>query len=564
MKSICQIFAVLFISVSCFGQNQTMNMTLQANYDPASENYNDIWGITLGGSEYAILGSRSSIYIVDVTNCGSPVLKSSFSPGSNTTWRDFKTYNGYIFGVCDSCTEGLVVIDANCATSGGTGCLVVQTTDFFRSAHNIFIDGDKLYAVGAKSLTHPSPNYNENLIVLDISNPLVPTLIVNENLDEAANMGMTTPTNYYIHDINVFGGIAYASHGNWQEFAMWDVSALPTISFIDSYTTGEYCHSSWPHSTISSLHYVCEEVPTQRPIQIITAVPGSPMSAGTSFQHSIETAGGNSTAHNVFVKGDSLFVSNYHDGLKVYDVSPANVGSPVLLGYYDTYTDNDGSPYSGLAGCWGSYPFFSSGCQLASDIKYGLFTINYGVVVPVTWSEFNVRRNDRDQVVLNWSTETEVNNSHFSILRSTEGIDFTEIAVADGGGNTSIKNDYEVVDSDPKPGKNFYKIRQVDHDGRFTDTEIRSINLEIEQNSFSISPNPGFGDRISLKFESNVYNLQYDIYSSNGQKVVNTSLNRSSDSSFDLNFHNVLSTGMYVIKLRHSGNKELTKSFIVK
>ena len=40
-------------------------------------NYNDIWGMTIGGSEYAIIGSRSTIYVIDVTVCSSPVLKYS-------------------------------------------------------------------------------------------------------------------------------------------------------------------------------------------------------------------------------------------------------------------------------------------------------------------------------------------------------------------------------------------------------------------------------------------------------------------------------------------------------
>jgi hypothetical protein len=46
-----------------------------------------------------------------------------------------------------------------------------------------------------------------------------------------------------------------------------------------------------------------------------------------------------------------------------------------LVAYYDTYPDN-GTAYTGYDGNWGAYPFFDSGCILASDVEYGLNTLN--------------------------------------------------------------------------------------------------------------------------------------------------------------------------------------------
>jgi len=442
-----------------------MNMIKLSDFDPIAEDYNDVWGIEIGGSQYAIIGSQNNIYIVDVTDCYNPVQKAVLSPpGSSSIWRDFKTYNGYIFAVCDNCVEGLVVIDANVLPTGNP-VMDLQTTAFFNRAHNIYIDGNYLYAVGTDVVP-------EGIVILDISNPLSPSLVVNVDLDLLAN-GVNTAGNYYIHDLNVTNGIAYASHGYLAEFIAWDISNLSNIIELGSFFTGDYTHSSW-NTADGEYAYVAEEVPNGLPLRIIDLLDASgniSMTQSGTFSHSIDP--GNSTPHNPFVKVDTLFVSNYQDGVKLY--------------------------YNGYEGTWGVYPYLSSGCILASDISTGLYVLRYAVSVGVEWNEFNVEKNRNGGALLSWSTLQETNSKDFTVLQSNDGTNFTPLGVVQSKGNSNQLTHYSFTDKSPSSGKNYYKILQSDFDGEVLYSEVKSLDFESKPQVLSLFPTVLNQDQLSIK-----------------------------------------------------------------
>lgn len=76
---------------------------------------------------------------------------------------------------------------------------------------------------------------------------------------------------------------------------------------------------------------------------------------------------------------------------------------------------------------------------------------------------------------ITWSTYAELNNDHFTILRSKNGTNFQEIGHIVGNGNTDKKNDYSYLDQSPLSGKVFYQLKQTDFNGQFTFSLIRSI-----------------------------------------------------------------------------------------
>jgi len=75
--------------------------------------------------------------------------------------------------------------------------------------------------------------------------------------------------------------------------------------------------------------------------------------------------------HNLYVKGNFMYQSNYHAGLRVFDVS--NPLEPVRVGYFDTapYADN----IYGFGGSWSNYPFFKSGIIAVSSQAEGVFLL---------------------------------------------------------------------------------------------------------------------------------------------------------------------------------------------
>ena len=86
-------------------------------------------------------------------------------------------------------------------------------------------------------------------------------------------------------------------------------------------------------------------------------------------------------------------------------------------------------------------------------------------VMPVAFLDFEAEKQKNGSVILNWSTATESNNSHFELLRSTDGKLFDPIAHLKAGTNTSAVKQYRYTDHTPKLGINYYKLKQVDLDG---------------------------------------------------------------------------------------------------
>jgi hypothetical protein len=76
-------------------------------------------------------------------------------------------------------------------------------------------------------------------------------------------------------------------------------------------------------------------------------------------------------AHNTHIEGNFAYISHYADGLRIVDISNPNNISEV--GYYDTYPGGGG----GFVGAWGSFPHFTSGKRLVSDISTGLYVVYF-------------------------------------------------------------------------------------------------------------------------------------------------------------------------------------------
>lgn len=71
-----------------------------------------------------------------------------------------------------------------------------------------------------------------------------------------------------------------------------------------------------------------------------------------------------------------------------------------------------------------------------------------------------------EKVKLNWVTATEVNNNKFIVERSANGSDFEYLAEIRGAGNSKELNSYAHVDANPLKGTSYYRLTQIDFDGK--------------------------------------------------------------------------------------------------
>lgn len=126
---------------------------------------------------------------------------------------------------------------------------------------------------------------------------------------------------------------------------------------------------------------------------------------------------------------------------------------------------------------WSNGAFFTLGSQEEAAL-------------PITLLSFEAEPNDDNEVDLNWTTTSEVNNLFYSIERSANAVAFEVIATLDGAGNSNELLNYSWKDTEPLWGRSFYRLKQTDSDSTFSYSEIRSVELSEEKVVLKAFPNP--------------------------------------------------------------------------
>ncbi|HEY8401765.1 MAG TPA: PKD domain-containing protein, partial [Cytophagaceae bacterium] len=117
--------------------------------------------------------------------------------------------------------------------------------------------------------------------------------------------------------------------------------------------------------------------------------------------------------------------------------------------------------------------------------------IPYSCPLPVELLAFDLIYSGKS-VLLKWATSQEVNNNYFEIEKSIDGIHFFNIGKVNGAGNSSQALHYSYNDRETHSGVIYYRIKQVDYDGTFTYSTIKSVHIGHNV-SFTIKPNPSNG-----------------------------------------------------------------------
>lgn len=106
-------------------------------------------------------------------------------------------------------------------------------------------------------------------------------------------------------------------------------------------------------------------------------------------------------------------------------------------------------------------------------------------------------------VALRWTTAREIDNDFFTIERSTDGENFTEIQRIPGAGNSDAVISYGTSDNAPLHGISYYRLKQTDFDGTFSYSKIVSVQVNLTLASrLSVYPNPNSGSRFFLNMKS--------------------------------------------------------------
>lgn len=112
-----------------------------------------------------------------------------------------------------------------------------------------------------------------------------------------------------------------------------------------------------------------------------------------------------------------------------------------------------------------------------------------GASLPVVWKYFNVRNTGNRRPLIVWATSEEVNAAYFELERSINAVHYTNIKTIEAAGNTKNGSAYEYQEELLDPGTYYYRIRQVDLNGKFTYS--RAVSTQVaESESIRAYPNP--------------------------------------------------------------------------
>lgn len=200
-----------------------------------------------------------------------------------------------------------------------------------------------------------------------------------------------------------------------------------------------------------------------------------------------------------------------------------------------------------------------------NSVYYCMSAMNFTIsgAVPVNWMSFNANKIGAAIVGLNWRVN-EINNLKYEIERSADNKTFNkigEVAALTSNGNEAS---YYFKDEKATNGKNFYRIKQIDVDGKSSYSNTLVVNFsKLDNGKFEVYPNPA-KDRASIVSIDEAKNLNIQIVDLMG-KVVYTQQRTKVEAGeqISLNISN-LPNGIYTIKLIGEGGNQLSVKKLVK
>jgi hypothetical protein len=147
-------------------------------------------------------------------------------------------------------------------------------------------------------------------------------------------------------------------------------------------------------------------------------------------------------------------------------------------------------------------------------------------LVPINWLSFTAGLKDGN-TLLEWKVGMEENNSLFIAERSNDGYRWIPVFTVPSLGNTQEPRTYSGTDPSPLTGINYYRIRQVDLDGHYSYSVVRSVQVEIEKLKCLIYPNPAsYLLNYRIQHTGNFQGATMLIYTMEGRLVKTVRLNK--------------------------------------
>ena len=189
--------------------------------------------------------------------------------------------------------------------------------------------------------------------------------------------------------------------------------------------------------------------------------------------------------------------------------------------------------------------------RIAADTSYteNTFFISPVDPLPVKLVSFGARLTGENTVLLTWETSEETDNAGFEIQMSTDGRDFIPAGYVDGKGTTEVLHRYQYPVSGLLTGKYYFRLKQLDYDGKFEYSQIRAIQVKNQTAIYAVYPNPTSGDIKLYSPQQQGQKVAIRIIDQLGRTVLSLPLGEDYKTGYQINVGH-LPAGLYNVVIK--------------
>jgi hypothetical protein len=228
----------------------------------------------------------------------------------------------------------------------------------------------------------------------------------------------------------------------------------------------------------------------------VPTLSGQPISCGADFN--CQTLDNGFWTINAFNAGGTQIAGTGTYEMTLYNRDYTNGTAPCISGIGDKGTvmrRTDGAATWGLAGGFCTNQLFTStgrgGMTGFSD--FATARTFMPVILPVELVSFTAKYRGENNVQASWETTSEKNVEKFVVERSSDGFNFIVVGTEKAVGNSNNRNAYAFTDNNARIGINYYRLKTIDFDGKFSYSKIVVVTIDknnSSQNNLTIYPNP--------------------------------------------------------------------------
>ena len=178
------------------------------------------------------------------------------------------------------------------------------------------------------------------------------------------------------------------------------------------------------------------------------------------------------------------------------------------------FTNNTVS-YVAPSGFTGSVVHFT-GVTLPNSATFALITKTTATMLPVTWKSFTARAAGSD-VILHWEVESNEQAKTYEVEHSTNGLDFAKIGSV---ANIATVKSYSFTHTNVAGGKHYYRLHQVDFDGKAVYSNVADVTLKQSSLSIRLLSNPVQNNSAEIEVNSlSSARASIELWSLNGLRI---------------------------------------------